>query len=467
MPEQTTKLEQEDNIYQNTYKKPLVISGGFLFLNHEFFISNLHLLMTTEQFYDIFLKANKVTIDSRNVENNDLFFAFSGENFDAATLAEKAIDGGALAVIVENKDFENTEKNIFYVPSTLEFLQELSVFHRNQLDIPIIGLTGSNGKTTTKELIYAVLSQKYNVQYTFGNLNNHIGVPLTLLSIKPTYEMAVIEMGANHQKEIEVLCSIAKPNYGYITNFGKAHLEGFGGFEGVIKGKSELYDYLKNNHQTVLVNENDPIQLEKTQNHHPKITFGNKKSDYYFELFSEENFIGLTYDNQNILSNLTGEYNFTNLCAAASLGFHFGVEFKQIKTAIESYTPTNMRSQIVKKDNRTLVLDTYNANPSSMLASLQNFVTFEGLKTIIIGDMLELGDESEKEHQNIFNLAKKLGFDQIITVGKQFRNVNTNSTAFEKTGDLIDFLKKNKIQSDNILLKASRGIALEKALDFI
>ncbi|SHL75577.1 UDP-N-acetylmuramoyl-tripeptide--D-alanyl-D-alanine ligase [Chryseobacterium polytrichastri] len=423
--------------------------------------------MNIEQFYSLFLQSNRVTIDSRKIGEKDIFFAFSGENFNAATFAEKAIEQGALAVIVEQEDFENKVKNIFYVPSTLEFLQELAIHHRNQLQIPIIGLTGSNGKTTTKELVHAVLSEKYNVQYTYGNLNNHIGVPLTILSIKPEHEMAVIEMGANHQKEIELLCTIAQPNFGYITNFGKAHLEGFGGFEGVIKGKSELYDYLKNHHQTILVNENDPIQSEKTKDYESKITFGKENSDYNFESFSEEHFVGLFYKNQKALSKLTGEYNFTNLCAAASLGLHFGIEFEKIKLAIESYTPTNMRSQIVKKEGRTLVLDTYNANPSSMTASLHNFITFEGSKTIIIGDMLELGEESEQEHQNIMKLAQDLGFNEIITVGAHFKNVNSSAFAFLNTAELIEYLKLNTIQSENILLKASRGISLEKAIDFI
>lgn len=423
--------------------------------------------MNTEQFYPLFLQADKVTIDSRKVGKNDIFFAFSGDNFNAATLAGQAIDNGALAIIVEQKDFEDKAKNIFYVPSTLDFLQELAIYHRKQLQIPVIGLTGSNGKTTTKEIIHAVLSEKFNVQYTFGNLNNHIGVPLTLLSIKPEHEMAVIEMGANHQKEIELLCSIAQPNFGYITNFGKAHLEGFGGYEGVIKGKSELYDYLKNNGQTILVNENDPIQVEKTENYSPKITFGKEHSDYRFELSSEENFVGLSYEDKKAVSKLTGAYNFTNLCAAASLGLHFGIGFESIKNAIEKYTPTNMRSQIVKKDGRTLVLDTYNANPSSMAASLHNFITFEGSKTIIIGDMLELGEESEKEHETLLKLAEELGFDQIITVGKNFKSVNDSSLSFEDTSALSEYLKANRIPSENILLKGSRGIALEKSIDFI
>ncbi|MDQ0782584.1 UDP-N-acetylmuramoyl-tripeptide--D-alanyl-D-alanine ligase [Chryseobacterium sp. W4I1] len=423
--------------------------------------------MNTEQFYPLFLKSDKVTIDSRKVGRNDIFFAFSGENFNAAALAEKAVDDGALAVIVEQPEFENKDRNIFCVPSTLEFLQQLAVHHRNQLGIPVIGLTGSNGKTTTKEIIHAVLAEKFNVQYTSGNLNNHIGVPLTILSIKTEHEMAVVEMGANHQKEIELLCRISQPDFGYITNFGKAHLEGFGGFEGVIKGKSELYDYLKSHHKTIVVNENDPIQTEKTENYTPKITFGKESSDYDFGLFSEEHFVGLNFKGEKAVSKLTGEYNFTNLCAAASLGLHFGISFDKIKQAIENYTPTNMRSQVVTKEGRTLVLDTYNANPSSMTASLQNFATFEGAKTVIIGDMLELGDESEKEHVSILKLAHELAFDQVITVGKHFKNVNPSPLSFENTAELIEYLQHNTIQSENILLKGSRGIALEKAIEFI
>ena len=423
--------------------------------------------MNTERFYPLFLQANKVTIDNRNIEKDDIFFAFSGENFNAATLAEKAIDQGALAVIVEQKEFENGDRNIFYVPSTLDFLQDLAIHHRNQLKIPFIALTGSNGKTTTKEIIHAVLSQKFKVQYTFGNLNNHIGVPLTILSIKPEHEIAVVEMGANHQKEIEALCKIAKPNFGYITNFGKAHLEGFGGVEGVIKGKSELYEYLIKNSQTILVNENDPIQVEKTKDYSPKITFGKDTSDYQFEEFSAQNYVGLRFENIAAQSKLTGNYNFTNLCAAASLGLHFGINSKEIKSAIENYVPTNMRSQIVEKAGKTLVLDTYNANPSSMVESLKNFSQFNGTKIIIIGDMLELGTESDIEHQSILDLAKTLNFDEIITVGKYFKKINVEGKSFESTEELSEYLKNNKLNSKNILLKASRGIALEKILDFI
>lgn len=424
-------------------------------------------MIDIREFYSAYFNAGNVCIDSRKIKKGDVFFAFSGEQFNAATLAEMAVEQRASAVVVEDKQYADVQKNIFFTPSTLEFLQELALYHREQLKIPIIALTGSNGKTTTKELIHAVLSQKYKTQYTFGNLNNHIGVPLTLLSITNEHEMAVVEMGANHQKEIEFLCSLAKPNIGYVTNFGKAHLEGFGGFEGVIKGKSELYDYLIQHNQTILVNETDEIQVRKTESYPSKITFGKESSDYQFDKFTEQNLAGLIYQGQKMKSHLTGEYNFTNLCAAASLGLHFGVEVHQIKTAIENYTPTNMRSQVIDRNGKTLVLDTYNANPSSMALSLKNFNEFEGTKTIIIGDMLELGEESHKEHQNILSLAKSLSFNEIITVGKHFKEINSSGKSFTTSEELAEFLKNYTITSQNILLKGSRGIALEKIIEYL
>ena len=424
-------------------------------------------IMDIKDFYFSYFQAGKISIDSRKIEKGTVFFAFSGENFDAAIKAEDAIQNRAAAVIVEKKEYENIDKKIFYVPSTLDFLQNLALFHRRQLQIPIIGLTGSNGKTTTKELISSVLARKYKSQYTFGNLNNHIGVPLTLLSITKEHEIAVIEMGANHQKEIELLCSLAEPNIGYITNFGKAHLEGFGGFEGVIKGKSELYDYLKQNNQTILVNEADEIQREKTKNYPKKIAFGADDSQYYFEKFVENNLVGITYKGQKIQSNLTGDYNFTNICAAVSLGLHFDIDFEEIKAAIENYKPTNMRSQVVEKNGKTLVLDTYNANPSSMALSLNNFSQFTGSKTVIVGDMLELGEESVMEHQKIWELAQSLNLDEIITVGSIFKQINPSEKSFKNTDELIEYLKQNPIKNKNILLKGSRGIALEKVIEFL
>lgn len=423
--------------------------------------------MDIQQFYHLFLQAKDITIDNRTIKPGDLFFAFSGDNFNAATKAEQAIEQGAIAVIVEQKEFENIEKNIFFVPSTLLFLQDLARFHRNNLSIPIIGLTGSNGKTTTKELIHAVLSQKYKVQYTKGNLNNHIGVPLTVLSINAEHEIAVIEMGANHQKEIEFLCTIAQPTIGYITNFGKAHLEGFGGVEGVIKGKSELYDYLKTNHKKILFNNKDEIQVGKIKNYFNTISFGDQSSDYQFQLVTSENYVGIECQGQQAISQLTGNYNFTNICAATSLGLYFQIEFDSIRKAIEEYTPTNMRSQIVKKGNRTLVLDTYNANPSSMKEALLNFKNFKGTKTAILGDMLELGVESHTEHDAILDFALQLGFDEIITVGPEFKICKKNKNSFDNALQLSTYLENNHIHSENILIKGSRGIALEKIIDKI
>ena len=423
--------------------------------------------MNVNVFYPVFLQSKNVVIDSRKIEANDVFFAFSGEHYNAAEKAKEAIEKGALAAIVEDERFADDASQIFYVPSTLDFLQSLAVFHRDQLEIPFIGLTGSNGKTTTKELISSVLDAKFCVQYTFGNLNNHIGVPLTVLSVRKEHEIAVIEMGANHQKEIEALCKIAKPNIGYITNFGKAHLEGFGGYEGVIKGKSELYDYLKSNQQMILVNQKDIIQQEKTSAYSSKISFGLPDSDYYFSPIYKEHFVGLQYHETDIFSNLTGNYNYDNLSAAVSLGLYFGISIENIKTAIEGYFPSNMRSQVQKKGDKTLVLDTYNANPSSMRVSLENFKSFDGSKAVIIGDMLELGEESPKEHRDILDFAENCGFDKIITVGPNFGIINQSGYAFGDTSELINWLQANPILEDNILLKASRGIALEKIIDYL
>ncbi len=423
--------------------------------------------MNPELFYPYLQQCNKVSIDSRTINAGDIFFAFSGENFDAAQKAGEVIANGALAVIVEREEYEDSSKNIFYVPSTLQFMQDLASLHRENLKIPVIGLTGSNGKTTTKELIAAVLSHKFSVLYTYGNLNNHIGVPLTLMSVKKEHEIAVIEMGANHQKEIEFLCSIARPDYGYITNFGKAHLDGFGGFEGVIAGKSELYTYLKESKKTIIVNQEDPLQVEKTKGYQSLISFGKADADYNFARIGKGNFVGLRIGDTEIISQLTGAFNFSNLSAAAALGLHFGMNAQEIKEAIESYQPTNMRSQIMEKGGKTLVLDTYNANPSSMAASLQNFNSFEGTKTIIIGDMRELGAESLAEHTAILNLASTMGFEQIITVGDQFDATAMSPLSFPTTVQLTAYLQENPVTSKNILLKASRGIGLEKVLEYL
>ena len=420
--------------------------------------------MNTSAIFDLFLKHKKVTTDTRHIEKNAIFFALKGANFNGNQFANQAISQGAIAAIVDEKEYEDETKNIYFVEDGLTALQDLARAYRNYLKIPFIGLTGSNGKTTTKELIASTLKEKYKVHYTFGNLNNHIGVPLTILSIPEETEIAVIEMGANHQKEIEFLCTISQPDYGYITNFGKAHLEGFGGFEGVIKGKSELYNYLRNNNKKVFVNLEDPIQVEKTQEIE-QITFG-KKSGNFQILPGEETFdyIAVNFEGQTIQTHLTGAYNFSNISCAIAMGKHFGLTTAEIKNGIESYFPTNNRSQIIEREGYKIIMDAYNANPSSMEASLNNFKNFEGTKTVILGDMFELGESSDNEHDNIANLAVKFNFDQIYLIGEHFLNSSVEANSIKKfrnRAEFEDYVKSNFTYTDTILIKGSHGMRLD------
>ena len=421
--------------------------------------------MTTAELFEQYLKSKTVTTDTRNISKDCIFFALKGANFNGNTFAQEAINQGARLAIVDEIEFENQANNIFLVDDALETLQDLAKLYRNYLKIPFIGLTGSNGKTTTKELISAVLKEKFKTHYTFGNLNNHIGVPLTILSIPENTEIAVIEMGANHQKEIELLASISQPDFGYVTNFGKAHLEGFGGFEGVIKGKSELYDYLKSANKIAFVNANDSIQVEKTTDI-KRITFSDQNNaDYQIELIeNKQEYLAVKYKNLDIQSHLTGNYNFSNISCAIAIGAHFGIEADLIKQGIENYYPSNNRSQIIKKENYKIVMDAYNANPSSMEASLNNFAKFEGSKTIIIGDMFELGDESKAEHQRILELAESLNFNQIYILGHNFKETETthpNVVKFDDRQSFEEYLKNNSINSQNILIKGSHGMRLD------
>lgn len=421
--------------------------------------------MTTAELFEQYLKSKTVTTDTRNISKDCIFFALKGANFNGNTFAQEAINQGARLAIVDEIEFENQANNIFLVDDALKTLQDLAKMYRNYLKIPFIGLTGSNGKTTTKELISAVLKEKFKTHYTFGNLNNHIGVPLTILSIPENTEIAVIEMGANHQKEIELLASISQPDFGYITNFGKAHLEGFGGFEGVIKGKSELYNYLKSANKIAFVNANDSIQVEKTTDI-KRITFSDQNNaDYQIELIeNKQEYLAVKYQNLDIQSHLTGNYNFSNISCAITIGAHFGIEADLIKQGIENYYPSNNRSQIIEKDNYKIVMDAYNANPSSMEASLNNFAKFEGSKTIIIGDMFELGDESKTEHQRILELAESLNFNQIYILGHNFKETETthqNVVKFDDRQSFEEYLKNNSINSQNILIKGSHGMRLD------
>jgi UDP-N-acetylmuramoyl-tripeptide--D-alanyl-D-alanine ligase len=426
--------------------------------------------MNTTAIFNLFLANRKVTTDTRKIEKDSIFFALKGDNFNGNLFANQAIENGAIAAIVDEKEFENIENNIFYVENSLIALQDLAKEYRNYLQIPFIGLTGSNGKTTTKELIAATLKEKYKVHFTFGNLNNHIGVPLTILSIPQETEIAIIEMGANHQKEIELLTSIAQPDYGYITNFGKAHLEGFGGIEGVIKGKSELYDYLRANHKSVFVNNDDPIQLEKTQDI-KHISFGINNGDYIITpIENNSDYISVNFDNTTIQTNLTGSYNFSNIACAITIGKHFGLDTDEIKNGIENYTPTNNRSQIIERENYKIIMDAYNANPSSMEASLKNFSKFDGTKTVILGDMFELGESSENEHNNIAQIALNYNFEQIFLLGKNFMRTTVESNCikkFEDRNEFENYVKSNFEYTHNILIKGSHGMRLDLLSEII
>jgi UDP-N-acetylmuramoyl-tripeptide--D-alanyl-D-alanine ligase len=418
--------------------------------------------MKTATLYNLYQQHSLVDTDTRNIRKNTIFFALKGANFNGNTFAEQALKLGASYAIVDEKEFQTNDR-ILLVADVLKALQELAYFHRKQLNIPIIGLTGSNGKTTTKELINVVLSKKFNTVATKGNLNNHIGVPLTLLSMTDKTELGIVEMGANHQKEIEFLSTICEPDFGYITNFGKAHLEGFGGIEGVIKGKSELYTFLKANQKTVFINIDDSIQVERAKEIN-SVCFNTNDVQ-----FIEVNpFVKLSYKNESIQSNLIGNYNFTNIAAAITIGAHFKVSETAIKEAIESYIPTNNRSQILTTKHNTIILDAYNANPSSMQVALENFDTLKApSKVVILGDMFELGKESEHEHQAIVDAATAFNFDETYFVGENFNIAKTNKPQFKTYQDFEDFLKKNPLKNHSILIKGSRGMRLERILEFI
>lgn len=398
-----------------------------------------------------------------------MFFALKGENFNGNTYTKQAITKGAKYTVIDDEEYNTSPKTIL-VNNVLQTLQELASYHRNYLNIPIIALTGSNGKTTTKELINVVLSQKYKTTATIGNLNNHIGVPLTLLSMDSNTEIGIVEMGANHLKEIDFLCNIAKPDYGYITNFGKAHLEGFGSIEGVIKGKCEMYDYLISNNKILFVNGNDAIQVEKT-NGSKRFIFGNNSSNNVsIDFIDAQPFVTCSYKNNNINSQLIGDYNFNNIAAAIAMGNYFKVEDSSIKKAIENYTPTNNRSQIIKKETNKIILDAYNANPTSMQAALINFEKQKGHKTAILGDMFELGSNAKEEHQHIVDLASKLNIDKVVFIGDNFYQSKNNSGKVVQFKTFKDFKNKfNLPQKENttFLIKGSRGMALEKVLELL
>lgn len=423
--------------------------------------------MNLKMLHKLFLECNAVSTDTRKIEKGDLFFALKGDNFNGNTYAKQALDKGAKYAVIDDKKFHSD--NTILVENVLETLQNLATYHRNYLKTPIIALTGSNGKTTTKELINVVLSKKYKTTATVGNLNNHIGVPLTLLSMTNDTEIGIVEMGANHQKEIEFLCNIAFPDYGLITNYGKAHLEGFGGVEGIIKGKSEMFRHLIENDKTIFVNINDPIQVEKTVKA-KKIPFGNLNKGISIKFIDANPFVKINYKGIELQSQLIGDYNFTNIAIAIAVGNHFNVEDNSIKNAIESYVPSNNRSQIIQKGSNKIILDAYNANPTSMQAALLNFDKQSGDKLAILGDMFELGEEAKQEHQNIIDLALSLNINHVVFIGENFYDSEINSEKGMKFKTFEDFKNNfhlSQIKNTIFLIKGSRGMALERILELI
>jgi len=418
--------------------------------------------MQIQKLYQFFLKHPIICTDSRKITKGSIFFSLKGKNFNGNKFAEKAIKDGCSFAVVDEKEFATNDKFIL-VDDVLGTLQNLAKHHRTLLNIPIIGITGTNGKTTSKELINAVLSSEKCCYATKGNFNNHIGVPLSILEITSSHEIAIIEMGANHIGEIAFLCNISQPIFGVITNIGKAHLEGFGSFESVIKAKSELYNYIQKNNGNVFVNNEAELLIELADNIR-KTTYG-KNGDYKGSIASNTPFVSVQFGENSIISNLIGDYQFYNIMLAISVGKYFEITDKNIKKAIESYTPKNNRSEIIKTKSNTIILDAYNANPSSMTAMLHSFAkqNYEN-KLCILGDMLEMGNISLQEHKAIIDLANELKLECIF-IGTEFAQVHKQ--VYNSTDKFSEFLKEKPIKNKTILLKGSRGMTLEKLVKLL
>jgi UDP-N-acetylmuramoyl-tripeptide--D-alanyl-D-alanine ligase len=423
--------------------------------------------MLSSELYNYFKESSSVSTDTRLINKGSIFFALKGENFDGNKFAEEAIKSGASYAVIDDQSLNNPK--FIKVKNVLKSLQDLSKFHRSKLlKTKIIALTGSNGKTTTKELISEVLKKKYKIISTIGNLNNHIGVPLTLLRIKQNTEIAIVEMGANHLNEIKLLTDLINPDFGLITNFGKAHLEGFGSIEGVIKGKSELYDFLIKNDKKAFINNDDYIQNQFIGD---KISFSKEdKSNYIFKEVKDTNYAGLNYNDFIVDSKLTGNYNYHNIAFATSVGLYFNISIEKIKEAISNYIPSNNRSQIIKKNNKLIILDAYNANPTSMISAINSLIVKQGKKSVILGDMFELGNQSEKEHHDLIDFCVKNNFENIFLIGNEFfkQKDKFEIPFFYKTKDELNkHIKKFPITSKYILIKGSRVMRMENLINFI
>jgi UDP-N-acetylmuramoyl-tripeptide--D-alanyl-D-alanine ligase len=427
--------------------------------------------MEIEEIYRKYTESRKVSTDTRQIIPGSMFFALKGDKFNANEFATQALEKGASYAVIDEEKF-NTDPRCILVPDTLEALQSLARFHRSQLKIPVVALTGSNGKTTSKELLNAVLSKKFKTLATKGNLNNHIGVPLTLLAIEPAVELAIVEMGANHLGEIALLCSIANPTHGFITNIGKAHIGTFGGFENIIRAKSELYQHLITTGGQVFINSGNEILSNMAKRFQKPVFYPRKGDFYHAELLSADPMVRIEAENGDVIqTNLIGGYNFENIAAALCIGKYFGVDEKVANEAIASYVPGNMRSQIVHKGSNTIILDAYNANPSSMQAAIQNIAAMKvAKKVLILGDMFELEEEAAKEHHAIGKLIREKAFDNVYLCGLLFKSALSeipDAKYFQKKEDLIAELKSSPVENSTILVKASRGIGLETVVDFL
>ncbi|MGX5818522.1 UDP-N-acetylmuramoyl-tripeptide--D-alanyl-D-alanine ligase [Chitinophaga lutea] len=422
--------------------------------------------MNIERLYQQYLAHPSVQTDTRKLQPGDIFFALRGPNFNGNQYAQAALDAGASFAVIDDPAFHSDPERMLLTDDALAALQQLARHHRQQFSIPFIAITGTNGKTTTKEMIRTVLGSHFRTYATAGNLNNHIGVPLTLLSIPADAEMAVIEMGANHEHEIEGYCRVALPSHGLITNIGKAHLEGFGSEEGVRRAKGELYDHLRANDGTVFVCRDYPYLVEMSKGIGHIVTYGQEQADYNGRLAPGTALLELETPATGLVrTQLVGGYNFPNVMAAIAIGLHFGVPADKIRAAIEGYTPSNNRSQIEKRGSNTFVMDAYNANPSSMKAAVENFAAIHApRKVLLLGAMKEMGPDSEKEHQALADLLQQRHWDAVVLVGTEFARIQHPYIYLETSEEARKWLEQQRFENTFILVKGSRSVGMEKVL---
>lgn len=424
--------------------------------------------MLIPDLYDIFLQHSSIQTDTRKLKKGDIFFALKGPSFNGNEFAKQALDAGAAYAVVD-ETINPSDDRIIKVTDVLQTLQQLAKYHRQQFDIPFIAITGSNGKTTTKELVHEVLKSTFTTYTTKGNLNNHIGIPLTILSVGMDAEMAVIEMGANHQKEIESYCKYTLPTHGIITNCGKAHLEGFGGIEGVRKGKGELYDYIRHNNGTIFLMKDYDYLVEMSNGIADIKTYGTANADIVGIADSSKEMLEVNMQSgteiKNIKTHLVGEYNLPNVLVAVAVGKYFNMPDEKIKTALENYIPSNSRSQLIEKDSNKIILDAYNANPTSMKAAVENIAKMSGDKVLMLGGMMEMGEDSLKEHQALVDLINKYQWKDVVLVGGDFSKVNNPYTTFSDSAAAGKWLREKQFNNVTILVKGSRSMQMEKVLE--